>query len=188
MAATIGKYPSLERQWRKMMFSFYSYQSTKCRNATKEEWRVRRFIWDFKDGKSFANVAYLVANKLIQLYGTETKNIIFACVPASSAEKNEKRYKDFSSLVCKLCGTSNAYNYIQVKGEKSAEHDNIDKKSIHNNQEVEFDKDFFKGKKVIVFDDILTKGFAYAIFANKIEKLGAEVLGGLFIGRTVFNG
>lgn len=102
--------------------------------------------------------------------------------------KNEKRYKDFSSLVCKLCGTSNAYNYIQVKGEKSAEHDNIDKKSIHNNQEVEFDKDFFKGKKVIVFDDILTKGFAYAIFANKIEKLGAEVLGGLFIGRTVFNG
>ena len=44
----------------------------------------------------------------------------------------------------------------------------------------------FKGKKVIVFDDILTKGFAYAIFANKIEKLGAEVLGGLFIGKTVY--
>lgn len=186
MAATFGKYPSLDKQWRKMMFSFYPYLSTKNRNATQEEWKIRRLIWDFKDGKAFSNVAHLVANKLIQLYGTETKNIIFACVPASSAEKNEKRYKNFSSMVCQLCGMCNAYDHIKVKGEKSAEHDNVDKNDIHNKQEIEFDQDFFKGKKVIVFDDILIKGFAYAIFANKIEKLGAEVLGGLFIGKTVY--
>lgn len=89
-------------------------------------------------------------------------------------------------MVCQLCGMCNAYDHIKVKGEKSAEHDNVDKNDIHNKQEIEFDQDFFKGKKVIVFDDILTKGFAYAIFANKIEKLGAEVLGGLFIGKTVY--
>lgn len=75
MAATFGKYPSLDKQWRKMMFSFYPYLSTKNRNATQEEWKIRR----------------------------------------------------------------------------------------------------------------LTKGFAYAIFANKIEKMGAEVLGGLFIGKTVYS-
>lgn len=89
-------------------------------------------------------------------------------------------------MVCQLCGMCNAYDHIKVKGEKSTEHDNVDKNDIHNKQEIEFDQDFFKGKKVIVFDDILTKGFAYAIFANKIEKLGAEVLGGLFIGKTVY--
>lgn len=107
MAATFGKYPSLDKQWRKMMFSFYPYLSTKNRNATQEEWKIRRLIWDFKDGKAFANVAHLVANKLIQLYGKETNNIIFACVPASSAKKNEKRYKHFSSMVCQLCGMYN---------------------------------------------------------------------------------
>ena len=64
---------------------------------------------------------------------------------------------------------------------------NVSKSEIHNKQEIEFDQDFFKGRKVIVFDDILTKGFAYAIFANKIEKMGAEVLGGLFIGKTVYS-
>jgi len=109
MAATFGKYPSLDKQWRKMMFSFYPYLSTKNRNATQEEWKIRRLIWDFKDGKAFANVAHLVANKLIQLYGKETNNIIFACVPASSAEKNEKRYKHFSSMVCQLCGMYKNY-------------------------------------------------------------------------------
>lgn len=181
-----GKYPSLDKQWRKMMFSFFSYQSTKCRTATKDEWRVRKIIWNFKDGKSFYNVAYLVANKLIQLYGEEAKNIIFACVPASNADKNERRYKEFSSLVCKICGTINAFDHIRVCGEKSAEHDNVGKNDLLNKQVIEFDREFFNGKKVVVFDDILTKGFAYAIFANKIEKLGAEVLGGLFLGKTVY--
>lgn len=75
MAATFGKYPSLDKQWRKMMFSFYPYLSTKNRNATQEEWKIRRLIWDFKDGKAFSNVAHLVANKLIQLYGSETKTL-----------------------------------------------------------------------------------------------------------------
>ena len=41
MAATFGKYPSLDKQWRKMMFSFYPYLSTKNRNATQEEWKIR---------------------------------------------------------------------------------------------------------------------------------------------------
>ena len=54
MAATFGKYPSLDKQWRKMMFPFYPYLSTKNRNATQEEWKSRRLIWDFKDGKAFA--------------------------------------------------------------------------------------------------------------------------------------
>ena len=34
-------------------------------------------------------------------------------------------------------------------------------------------------------DDILTKGFSYARFACQLEKLGGEVLGGFFLGKTV---
>ena len=67
------KYPSLEKQWKKMMFSFFPYQSMKHKYATKEEWRVRKLIWAFKDGKEYVNVAHLVANKLVQLYGEEAK-------------------------------------------------------------------------------------------------------------------
>jgi orotate phosphoribosyltransferase len=50
---------------------------------------------------------------------------------------------------------------------------------------IEFDKDFFRGKKILVFDDILTKGFSYARFACQLEKIGGEVLGGFFLGKTV---
>lgn len=186
--ATCSKYPSLERQWRKMMYFFYPYQSTKNRNATPEEWRIRRMIWDFKDGRSFENIAYMVVNKLSGLYGTNIKDIVFACVPASSAEKNEKRYKEFSNMVCSLSGAINAYSHIRIENEKLAIHEGKENKKLSLVQVIDFDNDFFKGKKVLVFDDVCTKGFAYARFANQIEKLGAEVLGGMFIGRTVYQG
>ena len=56
---------------------------------------------------------------------------------------------------------------------------------VYKRQVIEFDKDFFRGKKILVFDDILTKGFSYARFACQLEKIGGEVLGGFFLGKTV---
>ncbi len=50
---------------------------------------------------------------------------------------------------------------------------------------LDFDKDFFKGKKVLVFDDIITQGFSYAHFANLIETFGACVLGSIFLAKTI---
>ncbi len=49
---------------------------------------------------------------------------------------------------------------------------------------MDFDKPFFKGKQVLIFDDIITTGGSYAIFAEEVEKHGAHVVGGLFLART----
>ena len=178
------RYPYYERQWRKFMFSFFDYMPMKKRNATDEEWKVRKLIWAFKDGKAFQEVAKLVADKIVNLYGAAAKDIVFACIPASSAEKNERRYRQFSELVCQLSGANNAYQHIEVEGERLAIHEMKGAKKIQNVEVINFDKEFFKGKKVLIFDDILTRGFSYARFANQIEKFGADVLGGLFIGKT----
>ena len=35
-------------------------------------------IWSFKDGKSYLNVAWMIANKLHQVFGDDVKNIVFA--------------------------------------------------------------------------------------------------------------
>ena len=59
------------------------------RQATEREWQIRKMIWSFKDGKSYLNVAWMIANKLHQVFGDDVKNIVFACVPASSADKND---------------------------------------------------------------------------------------------------
>ena len=167
------------------MFSFFEYLPMQYRQATGREWQIRKMIWSFKDGKSYLNVAWMIANKLHQVFGDDVKNIVFACVPASSADKNELRYKGFASAVCKFSGAINAYEHIRVSGDRLAIHEKFDSKSLQKVQVIEFDKDFFRGKKILVFDDILTKGFSYARFACQLEKIGGEVLGGFFLGKTV---
>ena len=64
------------------------------------------------------------------------------------------------------------------------EHRNDKEKSITKTQVIEFDADYFKGKDIYVFDDVVTTGTSYAMFANELETLGGNVLGGLFLGRT----
>ena len=43
----------------------------------------------------------------------------------------------------------------------------------------------FKGTQVLIFDDVITRGFSYARFACALEAFGASVLGGFFLGRTL---
>lgn len=78
----------------------------------------------------------------------------------------------------------NGYNAIKVEGSRMAIHETKAGKSVQNAETITFNADFFNGKRVIIFDDILTKGRSYAQFATAIEQLGAEVLGGLFLGKT----
>lgn len=53
-------------------------------------------------------------------------------------------------------------------------------------QPINVDADYFKGKDVVVMDDVVTTGISYAKFANQLEEYGANVLGGLFLGRTSY--
>ena len=70
-----SKYLSLDRQWHKMMFSFFEYLPMQYRQATEREWQIRKMIWSFKDGKSYLNIAWMIANKLHQVFGDDVKNI-----------------------------------------------------------------------------------------------------------------
>ena len=50
-------------QWEKPMFTFFDYLPTKY-EANKDEWKVRKLIWDFKEGKRSKAVAKLVATQM----------------------------------------------------------------------------------------------------------------------------
>lgn len=96
------------------------------------------------------------------------------------------RYMAFCNRVSELCGIINGYSHISVSGDRLAvhEHRHDKAKSITKTQVIEFDEAYFKGKDIYVFDDVVTTGASYAIFANQLEMFGGNVLGGLFLGRT----
>lgn len=164
---------------------FVKYFPKRIKNLNDEQQANRQLVYDFKDGKASAQVAEQTAKHLIATYGEDCKNIVFAPIPASSAEKNEIRYKDFCNIVCNLTGAINGYNHIKVSGERLSIHENRKaEKSIRESNIIDFDEDFFNGKQVLVFDDVITKGISYATYAKQIEDLGANVLGGVFLART----
>lgn len=177
---------SQKTQLEKPQFNAYKYIPTH-QEATSFEWSVRRFIWSFKKGDTKATqfAAQVVVKMLTEKF-TRLDNIVFACIPASSAVQNEARYADFCEEVCKATGMLNAYRHIKVEGEKLAVHEYRHRKSLRSTQVISFDERWFNGKQVILFDDIITRGFNFAIFSDKLESFGAEVWGGCFLGKTTF--
>lgn len=173
-----------KKQWSKFMVNFYEYLPVKYKAGYRDK-LVRETVWKFKDGKLSLIVADIVAKRMQQQFGEDVKNITFVCIPASNAAKNEARYKVFSEEVARLTDCINAYNAITIEGGRLAVHETKGRKVVAETETINFDKDFFKGKKCLVFDDVLTLGHSYARFACALERMGAEVLGGYFLAKTV---
>ena len=179
---------SIKRQLSKKMDFFLKYFPVRVRNVGEDAVAARKLIWAFKDARdnAFEKVAQMTAAHLIKVCGEKIKDIVFVCVPASTQAKNESRYMAFCNRVSELCGIINGYSHISVSGDRLAvhEHRHDKEKSITKTQVIEFDEAYFKGKDIYVFDDVVTTGASYAIFANQLEIFGGNVLGGLFLGRT----
>lgn len=52
----------------------------------------------------------------------------------------------------------------------------------HN--DVSFEYRYFRGKYVLIFDDVITKGESMLRFKNKLEELGAIVVAAISVGLT----
>ena len=49
---------------------------------------------------------------------------------------------------------------------------------------IDYDNEYFKGKYVLLFDDVVTTGKTMLRYKKILENMGAKVVGGLCIGRT----
>lgn len=183
MARTIDT--ELQKQLDKPQTWFCKYYPARIRNVGEKEIADRQLVFDFKDGRAYEEVAQRTATAMTERYGASCADIVFSPVPASSNEKNEIRYKTFCQRVCELTGAINGYDYVSVSGERLTVHENRKaEKEVRKVNVIEFDSAFFNGKSVVVFDDVITKGLSYAVYASRLESLGANVLGGVFLART----
>ena len=159
---------------------------------TSEMWNDRRMVWNFKnnpekvyDEENAKAVEWVVkqAEKIIvTTFGKENAQYItFVCIPASSQEMTERRYKVFSEKLCKVTGMINAFNHIKVTQAKAEKHNGG---TSFSQDMIEYDKDFFKNKYVLLFDDVITSGSSMKSFKSKLHELGSTVIGGMSLGRT----
>lgn len=170
---------------------FFKYFPARIRNVGEDAVNARELIWAFKDAEAdvFEEVAQIVADHLIEKFGEKRlMNMSFVCVPPSSKEAYANRYFNFCNRVEELTGIGNGFSHVCLLKSRKASHEHKrgKKKEDIDLQPINIDKDYFAGKEVCVFDDVITTGKSYARFASMLEDCGANVVNGVFLGKTFY--
>lgn len=163
------------------LFFLYYYFPKEVSTNQYNEW-ARKLIWDFKDGQMKYQCATMVTKVLQHFFLKETlASLTFICIPASTKKKNEARYRGFSNRVSENCNMSNGYDHVKLKYDREAKHLSGEK----DFDNLDFDREWFKGKRVVIFDDIVTSGSSISNLKKELKKMGATVIGAITLGRTV---
>lgn len=158
--------------------------------ATEEERSFSEWVINFKDGQKaqLKEGAQMVISKLRQWYGDKAKDLVVVPVPCSSMAQYRFRFSYFCVVVANTLGQANPMQHVTILGKRTAAHRNPAHTVVKDdNYEVQVDGDFFKGKKVVIVDDIISSGRTADDFANLLEQAGAEVKGGIFFAKTKIN-
>ena len=160
-------------------YFFFYYYPTRFDDVTEFDWDVRNLIWDVKDGTMHDKVCQILTTKLHRVYGKAIDLLTFVCIPASTRDVNRNRYQSFMADVCKATGMANGYAHVTIVKEKEPTH-----LGGESPAEYSYDKDFFNGRQVILFDDVVTRGRSLAKMRMELENVGAHIVAALSIGRT----
>lgn len=173
-------------------FYLYNYYPLTCNfSISPEEWNIRKIVWDFKNNPDKTSVEanrsalFYIINFLMDFlkitFGKHLPELTLVCIPASTLVKNEARYKMFSELLCRFSGIANAYPQIQIIQDKIEKREGGTGIDFAN---IVFNENFFKNRNILLFDDVVTSGDSMKKFDLKMRELGANVVGGISIGKT----
>lgn len=90
-----------------------------------------------------------------------------------------------------LSGAIDGFSHVKVSGERSAVHGTKMKKEVRakrleESNDIEVDANFFRNKIVCVWDDVVTTGTSFCAYAAQLERVGAHVTNGIFLGKTSY--
>ena len=162
------------------LYFFYWYYPKRFDSISEDSHRARSLVYSFKDGISHGRVAEMVQTKLRSTFSeSDLHSFTFVCIPASTTSVNEARYRSFSEDVCNALGMRNGFPYVHITREKTPS-----RLGGTDSAEYSFDSSFFDGARIILFDDIVTRGGSMRQFRSYLENCGATIVCGLSIGRT----
>lgn len=150
----------------------------------------RRLLWNFKEGfkegddPTIVNIiSSEVAEVISSVFGGENISpVVFICIPTGigmpgkvtslddcrDAQRYSDRFSILSNRICEQLGIVNGMSHVTYKEGTPV-----------------FDEEFLRGKNIILFDDVLTKGTTAVRVKEKLKEIGANVLFLICIARTV---
>lgn len=141
----------------------------------------RQTVYDFKLG-NYQIAAVLLVDFLRGRYSrNELAGFILCVIPASTLEKNERRYRRFCEYVSAKTGIQNGMDVISILYDRS---NSIEGKSENTILNLAFSEEV-RGMDVLLFDDIMTRGTSFTQCAGRLMEKGANSVTGFFLGKTI---
>lgn len=165
------------------------YQPLRSGADDSTSWCDRRLVWHFKgdiarvtpsqQAAAIEAVIRRLVPFLTQTFGERLPGLVLVCLPASSQQAYTIRFHQFAARLCRLTGMLNGFEHITIKGESGARH-----MGQHGKINIIADRAWFRYKRLIIFDDVMTTGRSFEFYADKFRRMDAFVIGGVFIGHT----
>lgn len=177
-------------------YYFYNYYPKSVPDINFKDSQIKETIFKFKDsspanrmvfGKfirseyrnAYDRIVNLVSSKICStIGGSALSQVSFVCIPSSSAAKTKDRLEEFYEMVCSRTGMDNAFQYVHGEGE------NVKHLGGTGLSQIQLNKRYFSGRKVVIFDDIVTSGNTMRKMVNALKECGAEILFIISIART----
>ena len=163
---------------------FYYYDYIPMRIQTTEALDVKRkFLHKFRDGLIDPEViAKKITSDLGSFQLTSPISDWWLCVvPALNQEITDRRFKLCCDLICEKSGMNNGYALIKNIPHTEMTMYQIDRRVADMRGHCIFDR--FRGKRVLIVDDVLNTGKTFTTIANTLIDQGAIEVKGVFIGK-----
>lgn len=152
-------------------------------NASYEQRENRQKVFNFKDGRASSEVLDQFISTIKSMIGYGSASDYCICfIPASEHYKNVRRYSALAARIKKEIGCSCSIDFISCPDHESG---HIAGKSANPAANYSVDSYAVKGKRIILIDDVITRGRTFVQTAGLLIDNGAREVQGLFLAKTV---
>lgn len=152
-------------------------------NGTSEQVANRKAVWNFKDGNASSSIIDALAARIRMIAGSDKSSYVVCFVPASTSWKTSRRYSSVARQLEQITGVRAAMSAITKPVDGEAGH--IAGKTADPASEFSFDASQFRGKNVILVDDVVTRGRTLLSTSERLTARGAASVTGLAVAKTI---
>lgn len=163
---------------------YYTMEYLPTRYAASEsEWDNRHAVWNFKDGVCSSSILNNLVEIINNIASGRKSDYIICFIPASTSSKTTNRFTTVARRLTERTGIQATLSAITKTSDSEAGH--IAGKSSNPTADFRFNPSLFRGKKVILVDDVITRGRTFVLTADKLIANGASSVEGMFVAKTV---
>lgn len=159
------------------------YIPVRFTGLSTKQLKDRMDVYNFKDGSTPPAIKSGLLTKIRNIISGNPLQWVVCFIPASTRART---YNRFSSLALHFSREAGCDVYIDaIVNTVDTPSGYISGKRTDPTQYLQVKEEYIRGKKVILIDDVITRGRTFDDTADKLLQRGATYVEGLFVAKTI---